>query len=174
MGSPGRGRCRDQTGGQQRGSAEVKRLKRENAELRRANEILKAASAFFAAESTAHRGAREIHQRAPVPVRGRADLPRAHRARVPDRPVHLVRRGRRPPSARARRDEQLRAAITRVHQDNYGVYGARKVWLALNREGIPVARCTVERLMRELCLRRGPPRQAAPHHRARPGCGPPG
>jgi putative transposase len=58
----------------------------------------------------------------------------------------------RPPSARARRDEQLRAAITRVHQGNYGVYGARKVWLALNREGIPVARCTVERLMRELGL----------------------
>jgi putative transposase len=58
----------------------------------------------------------------------------------------------RPPSARARRDEQLRAAITRVHQDNYGVYGARKVWLALNREGIAVARCTVERLMRELGL----------------------
>jgi len=59
---------------------------------------------------------------------------------------------RRPPSARARREERLRAAITRVHQDNYGVYGARKVWLALNREGIPVARCTVERLMRELGL----------------------
>jgi len=57
---------------------------------------------------------------------------------------------RRPPSVRARRDELLRAAITRVHADNYGVYGARKVWLALNREGTPVARCTVERLMREL------------------------
>jgi putative transposase len=59
---------------------------------------------------------------------------------------------RRPPSARARRDEQLRAAITAVHADNYGVYGARKVWLALNREGTAVARCTVERLMRELGL----------------------
>ena len=35
---------------------------------------------------------------------------------------------------------------------NYGVYGARKVWLALNREGIAVARCTVERLMAELGL----------------------
>jgi transposase InsO family protein len=56
----------------------------------------------------------------------------------------------RPPSARALRDEQLKAAITRIHRDNYGVYGARKLWLALNREGIPVARCTVERLMREL------------------------
>jgi putative transposase len=58
----------------------------------------------------------------------------------------------RPPSARSVRDEQLRAAITRVHTGNYRVYGARKVWLALNREGIPVARCTVERLMRELGL----------------------
>jgi putative transposase len=68
----------------------------------------------------------------------------------------------RPPSARAVRDEQLKAAITAVHQDNFGVYGARKVWLALNREGIPVARCTVERLMRELGLagtRRGKPKR---------------
>jgi putative transposase len=56
------------------------------------------------------------------------------------------------PSARQRRDDQLKAAIARVHGENYGVYGARKVWLALNREGIPVARCTVERLMRELGL----------------------
>jgi putative transposase len=37
-----------------------------------------------------------------------------------------------------------------VHHTNHGVYGARKVWLALNREGGPVARCTVELLMREL------------------------
>jgi len=68
----------------------------------------------------------------------------------------------RPPSARAVRDEQLKAAITAVHQDNYGVYGARKVWLALNREGVAVARCTVERLMRELGLagaRRGKPKR---------------
>lgn len=38
--------------------------------------------------------------------------------------------------------------ICRVHAANYGVDGARKVWLALNREGVPVARCTAERLMR--------------------------
>jgi putative transposase len=56
------------------------------------------------------------------------------------------------PSARTLRDELLKTAITRVWQENYGVYGARKVWLALNREGIPVARCTVERLMGELGL----------------------
>ena len=58
----------------------------------------------------------------------------------------------RQPSPRQVRDETLKAQITRVHTDNYGVYGARKVWLALNREGIAVARCTVERLMAELGL----------------------
>ena len=44
----------------------------------------------------------------------------------------------------------LKREIKRVHEQNYGVYGARKVWLALNREGIRVARWTVERLMAEL------------------------
>ena len=58
----------------------------------------------------------------------------------------------RAPSARALRDEVLKAEIQRVHEANYGVYGARKVWLQLNREGIPAARCAVERLMRELGL----------------------
>jgi putative transposase len=57
-----------------------------------------------------------------------------------------------PPSRRELRDAQLKDEIARVHAENYGVYGARKVWLALNREGTPVARCTVERLMRELGL----------------------
>ena len=69
---------------------------------------------------------------------------------------------RRPRPARAVRDEQLKAAIGRVHAANFGVYGARKVWLALNREGTVVARCTVERLMRELGLagaRRGSQRR---------------
>lgn len=56
----------------------------------------------------------------------------------------------RPPSARARRDEWLSVEITTVWKDNYEVYGARKVWQALHRKGISVARCTVERLMREL------------------------
>jgi putative transposase len=58
----------------------------------------------------------------------------------------------REPAARVFRDEELRDHIERVHAANYGVYGARKVWLALNREGIAVARCTVERLMGELGL----------------------
>ena len=53
------------------------------------------------------------------------------------------------PTDRDRRDAALINRIRRVHADNYGVYGARKVWLTLNREGVPVARCTVERLMRQ-------------------------
>ena len=59
---------------------------------------------------------------------------------------------RREPTSREQRDEVLKVEIARVHRENFGVYGARKVWLQLNREGIPVARCTVERLMRELGL----------------------
>ena len=61
----------------------------------------------------------------------------------------------RPPSARAMRDEGLKPEIERVHRDNFGVYGARKVWLQLGREGIPVARCTVACLMSCLGLRGG-------------------
>jgi putative transposase len=56
------------------------------------------------------------------------------------------------PSRRQVRDERLEAQVARVHAAHYGVYGARKVWLQLNREGVPVARCTVERLMRRLGL----------------------
>ena len=56
----------------------------------------------------------------------------------------------RPLAARRRRDEQLKLEIRRVWEDNYQVYGARKVWRQLQREGIEVARCTVERLMGEL------------------------
>lgn len=59
----------------------------------------------------------------------------------------------RPPSARSRRDEELTEKIRRIHTDNYGVYGARKVHAALVREGHEVARCTVERLMRQVGLR---------------------
>ena len=54
---------------------------------------------------------------------------------------------------RAIRDEALKPEIRRVHAENYGVYGARKVWKQLKREGFRVARCTVARLMREMGLR---------------------
>jgi putative transposase len=59
----------------------------------------------------------------------------------------------RPPSARAVRDEALRPEIVRVFDENRRVYGADKVWTQLNREGHRVARCTVERLMRDQGLR---------------------
>jgi transposase InsO family protein len=58
---------------------------------------------------------------------------------------------RQPP--RIARDAGLREQIERVWKENFGVYGARKVWRQLIREGIVVARCTVERLMREMGLR---------------------
>jgi putative transposase len=54
----------------------------------------------------------------------------------------------RPPSTRQSRDEQLLVLIRGIHAANYGVYGARKVWHELRRQGHRVARCTVERLMR--------------------------
>ena len=56
-------------------------------------------------------------------------------------------------SARAKRDAELRDAIQRVWQENFRVYGVRKVWRQLRREGIEVARCTVARLMRAMGLR---------------------
>jgi putative transposase len=67
-----------------------------------------------------------------------------------------------PRSARAVRDAQLKVEIRRVHAEHFGVYGARKVWRQLHREGIAVARCTIERLMGELGLegvRRGKARR---------------
>jgi putative transposase len=59
----------------------------------------------------------------------------------------------RPPSARSVHDGQLAAEIKRVWKDSDEIYGARKVWLQLRREGIPAARCTVGRLMRQRGLR---------------------
>ena len=128
-------------------------LERENQELRRANAILKSASAFFAS-------------RARPPTAALIAYIDEHKERFGVEPIcrALTEAGAkiapstgyashaRPPSARAVGDEQLKGEIVRVHQANYGVYGARKVWLALNREGVPVARCRVERLMRELGL----------------------
>jgi transposase InsO family protein len=53
---------------------------------------------------------------------------------------------------RAKRDAVLRPEVQRIWDDNHKVYGARKVWRQLHREGIEVARCTVERLMRDMGL----------------------
>jgi putative transposase len=79
---------------------------------------------------------------------------------LPIAPSTYYQATRRSPSARAVRDTQLKAEIRRIHAEHFGVYGARKVWRQLQREGIAVARCTVERLMDELGLegvRRGKP-----------------
>ena len=55
-------------------------------------------------------------------------------------------------SARAKRDDELRTAIRRVWTEHFEVYGPRKVWRQMGREGLRVARCTVRRLMREMGL----------------------
>jgi putative transposase len=59
----------------------------------------------------------------------------------------------RPASVRSLRDEELKAEITRVWNEHRRVYGADKVWAQLRREGVRAARCTVERLMRDLGIR---------------------
>jgi transposase InsO family protein len=69
---------------------------------------------------------------------------RAHARRVAD-PSRL--------SDRAKRDAELRPKIQRVWDENFTVYGVRKVWRQLNREGVDVARCTVARLMRQMVCR---------------------
>ncbi|HUY96897.1 MAG TPA: IS3 family transposase [Verrucomicrobiae bacterium] len=56
----------------------------------------------------------------------------------------------RPPAAREIRDQELKPQIQRVWGGNFRVYRADKVWAQRRREGVPVARCTVERLMRDL------------------------
>jgi putative transposase len=66
-----------------------------------------------------------------------------------------ARRCRKPElrSRRQQRDDELRVEIERVYNDNQCVYGANKVWRQLRREGVPVARCTVARLMAQMGLR---------------------
>lgn len=59
----------------------------------------------------------------------------------------------RPPSARSLSDAATTVLIAKLHEENYGVYGAPKVHAELRRQGQPVARCTVQRLMRQAGLR---------------------
>jgi transposase InsO family protein len=76
----------------------------------------------------------------------------AHGIPIAPSTYYDARRRESAPSPARRRDAELCEHIARVHAENFGVYGARKVWLQLNREGITVARCTVERLMKALGL----------------------
>ncbi|WP_183734093.1 MULTISPECIES: IS3 family transposase [Paraburkholderia] len=133
----------------------LKALEREVKELRRANEILKVASAFFGpggarppfqvlkAFIDQHRDTFGVEPICKV-LRIAPSGYRRHAAQLRD----PTRR-----SVRAIRDERLRPEIKRVWQANMQVYGADKVWKQMNRERIPVARCTVERLMKQLGLR---------------------
>ncbi|MDE0874932.1 MAG: IS3 family transposase [Acidimicrobiales bacterium] len=130
----------------------VKALEKENKELRRANDILKTASAFFCpggdrppsevmvAYIDAHRDAFGVDPICKV-------LP------IAPSTYYGVKAKERAPQlrcARAKRDEFLQGEIQRVWGENFCVYGVRKVWRQLNREGIGVARCTTERLMNKL------------------------
>ncbi|WP_408735536.1 IS3 family transposase [Belnapia rosea] len=132
----------------------IRALERENRELRQANEILRKASAYFGAggarppvqdviafidDHWGEYGVEPICEVLPI-------APSTDHARVAER--HCPERA----SPRRRRDEVLRAEIRRVHEANFGVYDARKVWRQLGREGVAVARCTVERLMRTMGL----------------------
>ncbi|MFI2431124.1 IS3 family transposase [Streptomyces sp. NPDC018693] len=134
-------------------AAEIKRLRAENAELRRANEILKAASGFLRGRARPAVQALVAFIDEFKQVFGVEPICRVlsdHGLKIATSTYYAAKN--RAPSARAVRDAELRAHISRVHADNYGVYGVRKVWRQLHREGIPVARCTVARLMHELRL----------------------
>jgi len=96
-------------------------------------------------------------------------------ADVPIAPSTFYAARTRPPSARAARDKELKAVIARVHEENYGVYGVRKMHAQLNREEVlagcqAVARCTTHRLMKDLGLR-GISRAKGPRTTV-PGTGP--
>ena len=129
----------------------LKAQEREIRELRQANEISAARPRLILRwrSSTADRNDAGFH-RAPG-TRGRADLQGAA-----DRPIDLAAacgaRGRSGQAAGAG-TTRCRLEIRRVFEENLQVYGVRKVWRQLQREGIQVARCTVARLMREMGLR---------------------
>ncbi|WP_414674639.1 IS3 family transposase [Marinobacter sp.] len=132
----------------------MKDLERENKELRRANDILRTASGFFRpggarpqaevinAYIDQHRDSYGVEPICKV-LQVAPSAYRRHAARQRNPELR---------SDRARRDEVLMPQIKRVWNDNLKVYGADKVWKQMNREAIPVARCTVERLMSRLGL----------------------
>ncbi|MGH3490688.1 MAG: IS3 family transposase [Actinopolymorphaceae bacterium] len=138
----------------------VAQLEQEVRELRRANHILKTASGFLRG------GARPPHQQVVACIDAhRHDVVDGRevgvepicavlkKAGVQVAPSSYYASKTRPPSARALRDAELVEDIRAAHKANLGVYGARKVHAGPNREGITVARCTVERLMRAEGLR---------------------
>ena len=84
-----------------------------------------------------------------------------------------VRKRREPQrrSAREQRDDVLKPEILRVFNENFEVYGVRKIWRQMRREGFSVARCTIERLMRDLGLQgviRGKPKRTTVSDKSAP------
>ncbi|MFF5182030.1 IS3 family transposase [Micromonospora sp. NPDC000316] len=129
-------------------------LEREVRELRRANQILRSAAFFLrggVGPSVAVRVGFVDSQKAEHGVQPVLQALEGTPAQIAPSTYYTAKT--RPASARSRRDEELTAMIEQVHADNYGVYGARKIWHELRRRGMPVARCTVERLMRQAGLR---------------------
>ncbi|WP_396642744.1 IS3 family transposase [Microbacterium sp.] len=135
----------------------IKALEAEVRELKRANEILLAASSFFRAGA---RPATAVVVQFIDDHRDRFGVEPICRVltehAVPIAPSGYYAFKKRPLSARAESDAELVVQIERVFWDRKlgrGISGARKVWRLLRREGIVVARCTVERLMRQQGLR---------------------
>ncbi|MGH2577175.1 MAG: IS3 family transposase [Actinomycetota bacterium] len=127
--------------------ARIAELEQENRELRRANQILKEASVFFAPGArSAPEMTRFIDER-----RDRFQVELLCRTLGASPSTYYARRSR-PPSARAITDAWLHEEIERVFKANYSVYGARKVWRQLHREGITIGRDRVARLMRQAGL----------------------
>ncbi|MEC9264917.1 MAG: IS3 family transposase [Pseudomonadota bacterium] len=151
----------------------IKALEREVRELRQANEILRKASAYFAPG-----GARPPVQAMMAFIDDHRDVygvePICRVLPIAPSTYHEHAARKRDPSrrpARDRRDAELSEEIRRVFEANFGVYGVRKVWRQMKREGIDVARCTVARLMRRMGLKgviRGKPVKTTVSDKATP------
>ncbi|AST65428.1 IS3 family transposase [Escherichia coli O157:H7] len=127
----------------------LKELERENRELRRSNDILRQASAYFAKAEFDRLWKKLMplldklrEQYGVGPVCSELHI-------APSTYYHCQQQRHHPDkrSARAQHDDWLKREIQRVYDENHQVYGVRKVWRQLLREGIRVARCTVARLM---------------------------
>ncbi|NGK66172.1 IS3 family transposase [Escherichia coli] len=127
----------------------LKELERENRELRRSNDILRQASAYFAKAEFDRLWKKLMplldklrEQYGVGPVCSELHI-------APSTYYHCQQQRHHPDkrSARAQHDDWLKKEIQRVYDENHQVYGVRKVWRQLLREGIRVARCTVARLM---------------------------
>ncbi|EEW0953783.1 IS3 family transposase [Escherichia coli] len=127
----------------------LKELERENRELRRSNDILRQASAYFAKVEFD----RLWKKLMPLLDKLREQYgvgPLCSELHIAPSTYYHCQQQRHHPdkrSARAQRDNWLKKEIQRVYDENHKVYGVRKVWRQLLREGIRVARCTVARLM---------------------------